>query len=216
MIKCEVLRHLIAFTMLGMFVHMQAQDNVRIHYKNGTHADISITEIDSLTFVSAGSSTTVEAELTGSWLWGNVGTGYYELLVFNKDYTYTGYDNYFTYGFDTMTYGFFSQYGTMLTLWSNGFGYQYRYNWFITGLTENALSVMTKMGPFTYYRLQPETLRLKVGESLTSGEDEYIFADGVVARVEGNKLTGIARGETYIIKMTASTQLNWAYKVVVE
>lgn len=211
-----MMRHLIIIILLGTFAHMQAQDNVRIHYKNGTHTDISMAEIDSLTFVEAGSSTSVEAELTGSWLWGNTEAGYYELLAFSEDHTFTGYDNYFTYGFDTMTYGFFSWYGTMLTLWSNGFGYQRRYNWFITGLTENALSVMTKMGPFTYYRLKPEVVSLKVGEGLASSGDTYVFADGAVVRIENGLLIGLARGESYILKMDSATQMIWAYKVVVE
>ena len=211
-----MMRHLIIIILLGTFAHMKAQDNVRIHYRNGTHTDISMAEVDSLTFVEAGSSTSVEAELTGSWLWGNTEAGYYELLAFSKDHTYTGYDNYFTYGFDTMTYGFFSWYGTMLTLWSNGFGYQRRYNWFITSLTENALSVMTKMGPFTYYRLKPEVVRLEVGESLASSEDTYVFADDAVVRIENGHLMGLARGESYVLKMDSATQMIWAYKVVVE
>ena len=197
-------------------ITLMAQNTMRVHYKDGTEQDISTSQIDSLTFVDADATTTAEAELTGNWLWGNKEAEYYELLAFSNDHTYTGYDNYFSYGFDTMTYGFYSQYGTMLTLWSNGFGYQYRYNWFITSLTENALSVMTKMGPFTYYRLRAEALRLKVGETLPSGEDEYVFADGVIVRIEGGQLTGIGHGETYILKMTASSQMIWAYKVVVE
>ena len=31
------------------------------------------------------------------------------------------------------------------------------------GLTENALDVMTRMGRFTYYRLQPGMIHLQVG-----------------------------------------------------
>lgn len=197
-------------------ITLMAQNTMRVHFKNGTKQDISTSQIDSLTFVNANATTTVEAELRGNWLWGNQEAGYYELLAFNNDHTYTGYDYYFSYGFDTMTYGFYSHYGTMLTLWSNGFGYQYRYNWFITGLTENALSVMTKMGPFTYYKLQSEMLRLKVGETLPCGDDEYVFADGIVVRIEGGQLTGIGRGETYILKLTNSSQMIWAYKVIVE
>jgi hypothetical protein len=75
---------------------------------------------------------------------------------------------------------------------------------------------MTKMGPFTYYRLRTETLRLKVSETLPCGEDEYVFADGTIAQIEGGQLIGIGRGETYILKLTASSQMIWAYKVVVE
>ena len=200
-----------------LFAHMQAQDNVRIYYKNRAHIDIPITEIDSLTFADSDTVSIVDAELTGSWLWGSAEKGYYELLSFNKDHTYTAYDNYFTYGFDTTTYGFYSQYITMLTLWSNGFGYQHRYNWYITGLSPNALSVMTKMGPFTYYRMQHEVIKLKVGEKLNIKDEETcVFVDGVIVLLEDNQLIGNAHGETYILKMITQTKIIWAYKLMVE
>lgn len=197
-----------------------AQSHVRVHYKNGSRVDIPIADVDSLTFVDAevDSVGVGRAELTGSWVWGNVEQGYYEVLTFGSDRTYTGYDNYFTYGFDTWTYGFYSQYGAMLTMWSNGYGYQRRYNWFVTALSENVLEVMTKMGPFTYYRLQPEMVRLKVdGEPLSCGEgDSFVFADGVIAAIEDNKLKGVAEGSTYIQKYDAATKKILSYKVVVE
>lgn len=100
----------------------QAQDTMRIHYKDGRHSDVAIEQVDSITFVKGGDVPAAEASLIGSWLWGNQEQGYYEVLTFGEDRTYTGYDNYFTYGFDTWTYGFYSQYGTMLTMWSNGYG----------------------------------------------------------------------------------------------
>lgn len=199
---------------------LNAQNTMRIHYKDGTRGDVPIAQIDSITFVDGeggGGEEVQVKELTGSWLWGSVTQGYYELLTFNVDKTYTGYDNYFTYGFDTMTYGYYSVYGAMLNMWSNGFGYQHRYNWFITALTENALGVMTKMGPFTYYKLQPEVIRLKVNESLTCAEgDSFVFADGVVVSIEDNKLRGVAVGETYIQKLKAASNHIVSYKVVVE
>jgi len=125
---------------------------MRIHYKSGVHTDIAIAEIDSLTFVEGdgykhdNDNVDEDASLVGSWLWGDIDAGYYELLTFNDDHTYTGYDNYFTYGFDTQTYGGYSHYGAMLTLQSNGFGYKRRYNWYVAALTGNALEVMTRMG----------------------------------------------------------------------
>ncbi len=211
---------LLLLMLLDSVISLFAQSHVRVHYKNGTRVDIPIETIDSLTFVDAevDSVGVGRAELTGSWVWGNVEQGYYEVLTFGEDRTYTGYDNYFAYGFDTWTYGFYSQYGTMLTMWSNGFGYQRRYNWFVTALAENALEVMTKMGPFTYYRLQPEMVRLKVGgEPLSCGEgDSFVFADGVIAAIEDNKLKGIAKGTTYIQKYDATTKKILSYKVVVE
>ena len=140
-----------------------AQTHMRIHHKGGGHSDVLIEQIDSLTFVDNKDVTLIESELIGGWLWGSLDSGYYEQLSFNEDKTYTGYDNYFSYGFDAMTYGWYMQMGSMLTLQSNGFGYKRRHNWLILGLTDNALDVMTKMGRFVYYRVQPEVLHLKVG-----------------------------------------------------
>ncbi len=216
---CFIRKVLIIVSLLAAQM-LNAQNTMRIHYKDGTRGDVPIAQIDSITFVDGeggGGEEVQVKELTGSWLWGSVTQGYYELLTFNVDKTYTGYDNYFTYGFDTMTYGYYSVYGAMLNMWSNGFGYQHRYNWFITALTENALGVMTKMGPFTYYKLQPEVIRLKVNESLTCAEgDSFVFADGVVVSIEDNKLRGVAVGETYIQKLKAASNHIVSYKVVVE
>lgn len=194
-----------------------AQNTIRIHSKNGGVYEVQTENVDSITFGDADSLNVVEIEFAGSWLWGSAEKGYYELLSFSKDHTYTAYDNYFTYGFDTTTYGFYSQYSAMLTLWSNGFGYQHRYNWYVTGLSANALSVMTKMGPFTYYRLQPEILNIRVGNSIECADDDsFVFADGVVVNIEDGKLYGIKGGTTFIQKYIASTGLIYAYKVVVE
>ena len=77
-----------------------AQSHMRIHLKNGGQVDIPVADIDSVTFVESGEEPSEEAELKGSWLWGDADAGYYELLTFNDDNTYTCYDNYFTYGFD--------------------------------------------------------------------------------------------------------------------
>ena len=66
-----------------------------------------------------------------------------------------------------MTYGWYAQVGAMLTMQSNGYGYNRRNSWFVMGLTENALAVMTRMGRFTYYRLQLKVIHLQAGgESL--------------------------------------------------
>ena len=195
-----------------------AQSHMRIHHKGGGQSDIAIEQIDSITFVDGKEVAMEEASLTGSWLWGDVEAGYYELLTFNENKTYTGYDNYFTYGFDTMTYGWYLQMGNMLTLQSNGFGYNRRYNWFVMGLTDNALDVMTKMGRFVYYRLQPEVLHLQVGNEPLACEngDSFVFADGVVARIAEGKLQGVAKGTTYVQKHIAETDCIVAYKVLVE
>ena len=195
-----------------------AQTHLRIHHHGGGYSDVAIEQIDSVTFVDGSDVPSEEASLVGSWLWGDATAGYYELLTFNDDKTYTGYDNYFTYGFDTMTYGWYGQYGAMLTLQSNGFGYSHRYNWFLMGLTDNALDVMTKMGRFTYYRLQPEVIRLQEGEELpvSANGDHFVFADGVVVCIDDGKLKGISKGMTYVQKCLGSESTIKAYQVVVE
>lgn len=195
-----------------------AQTHMRIHHKDGGHSDVPIEQIDSITFVYSDDVVSAEVELSGGWLWGDKKAGYYELLTFNNDKTYTGYDNYFTYGFDTMTYGWYFRNGNLLTLQSNGFGYNRKYTWFVMEQTENTLDMMTKMGRFTYYRLQPEIFSIKVGEEsyICKDGDYYVFTDGVkVSDIKG-KLKGISKGITYILKYSARTDLIMAYKVIVE
>jgi len=206
---------IILWCLLGLNIASSAQNQMRIHYKGGAVSDVPIEEIDSVTFMQ-NDTPAEEATLIGSWFWGNVEQGYYELLTFNDDRTYTGYDYYFAYGFDTMTYGWWAQIGAMLTMQSNGFGYQRRYNWYITELTENALGVMTKMGPFTYYKVQPDTLNLQVNGTLTCQEgDSFVFADGVRITIQDNKLVGLMPGETYIQKYIAASKRIVSYKVIV-
>ena len=220
MIKMErtcIIRESLFVVLLFGAQMLNAQNAMRIHYKDGTRVYMPIEQIDSITFLD-GEEVPLMGELKGSWLWGNAEVGYYEMLTFNEDHTYTGYDNYFTYGFDTMTYGWWGQMGAMLTLQSNGFGYQRRYNWYITGLSTNALSVMTKMGPFTYYRLQPEIYSIKVGEESYECKDGdyYVFTDGAKVTVSSGKLKGLSEGTTYILKYSEKSDLIMAYKVNVE
>lgn len=200
-------------------VPIVAQNTMRIHYKDGSEQDISISQIDSITFVEKDSYNEEEnVKLTGCWLWANKDAGYYELLTFNEDYTYTGYDYYFSYGFDTQTFGWYSLYGNMLTLQSNGFGYRRRYNWFVIGMTGNALEVMTNMGAYTYYRLQQETIYIQDGGSsaIFDNEDNIVFADGVIVEAEGNQLVGKAKGTTYILVSIAEQNKIVACKVIVK
>lgn len=201
-------------------VTLMAQNTMRVHYKDGREQDIPIEQVDSVTFVKGddtASDPVGDISIIGSWLWGNLEQGYYELLTINDDHTYTCYDNYFSYGFDLMTYGWWAQIGAMITLQSNGFGYQRRNNWYITELTENALGVMTKMGPFTYYKLQPETLRLQVKGTLTCEDgDLFVFADGVIVSIQDNKLVGLTVDETYIQKHIAASNAILSYRVIVE
>ena len=199
-------------------IGIHAQTHMRIHHKGGGHSDVPIEQMDSITFVDGSDLPDNEASLMGSWLWGDTEAGYYELLTFNEDKTYTGYDNYFTYGFDTMTYGWYMQMGSMLTLQSNGFGYKHCYNWFVKGLTGNALDVMTKMGRFVYYRLQPEVLHLQVGGEPLAYEngDSFVFADGVAARIVEGGLQGVTKGSTYVQMHIAETDCIVAFKVLIE
>lgn len=205
----------IIYCLLGLSITCMAQHHMRIHYKGGAVSDIPIEQMDSITFVQK-DTPAEEVTLIGSWFWGNTVMGYYELLTINEDHTYTGYDYFFEYGFNTMTYGWWSQIGAMLTLQSNGYGYQRRYNWYITELTGNALGVMTNTGPFTYYKVQPETLTLQVNGILTCEDgDSFVFADGVRAAIQDNTLVGLSAGETYIQKYIAASKRIVAYKVVV-
>ena len=104
----------------------------------------------------------------------------------------------------------------VLTLQSNGFGYNRKYTWFMIGLTENALDVMTKMGQFTYYKLQRETITLHLGECLECEDgNSFVFADGVVVRITGNELVGLSKGTTCVQKKIGNTNI-LSYKVVVE
>ena len=193
-----------------------AQNAMRIHYKNGFISEFPISEVDSITFTQDCAYQQKDT-LSGSWLWGDAEAGYYELLTFNDDKAYTGSDNYFTYGFDTMTYGWYRLMGSMLTLQSNGFGYNRRYDWFVVGLTGNALDVMTKMGRFIYYKLQPEIIYLHINEEHHAGDDgnSFVFADGTIANIIDGKLKGMAVGTSYTQKYVAGSNLILAYKVVV-
>jgi hypothetical protein len=206
---------LLIIIVAGITTH--AQIHMRIYHKEGGHSDVPIEQIDSITFVNSDEALTEEMELTGNWLWGSKEKGYYEVLSFNKGRTYTGYDYYLEYGFDTWTYGTYMVNGLLLNLWSYGYGYCRTYRWYIIGCTENALEVMTQMGRFTYYRVQSEVYSLKIGEeSYTCGDgDFYVFTDGVKILDKGGVLKGIGEGTTYILKYNAESKLIMAYKVVI-
>lgn len=204
---------IICLTMLC--TSMLAQNTLRIHYKNGTTADVVIADVDSLSFTEKSDEAT-SATLVGSWLWGNVEAGYYELATFNTDNTFTAYDNMFSFGYENNAYGWYSQLGNMLVMRAYGYGYMPRYNWFVSTLTDNQLTVITQMGPFTYYRLQPDVIQMKVGETLSLAEGEMlVFADGVTAQSVANGIKALLPGTTYIIKTDTYTAKTWGYKLVV-
>ena len=216
LMKTELKRILLTAKVAIICITMNAQALLRIHHTSGSHTDVPIEHIDSITFIN-GADVQAEVELTGSWLWGGKSAGYYELLTFYNDNTYTGYDNYFTYGFDTMTYGWYSMYGGLLVLRSYGLGYNRHLTWYLMGLTRNALDVMTRMGRFTYYRLQPESIHLHIGEYMECVEGEsFVFADGIITTIQDNRLYGVTKGATYIQKKLATTNNIVSYRVIVE
>ena len=191
-----------------------AQNTLRIHYKNGTTADVTIADVDSLSFVEK-TSEPATATLAGSWFWGSVEAGYYELATFNTDNTFTAYDNMFSFGYETSAYGWYSQLGNMLVMRAYGYGYLRRYNWFVSTLTDNQLTVITEMGPFTYYRLQPDVIYMKVGDTLPLSQGEtLVFADGVTLQAANNSLKALLPGITYILKSITATGQTWGSKVV--
>lgn len=198
-------------------VGMYAQQHMHIHYKDGTQQTVPLERVDSVTFAPAAEEDTADAVLTGGWLWASMEAGYYELLSFAADHTYTAYDNYFGYGLETRTYGLYAQYGNLLTLRSHGYGYSHRYDWLVTALTANALAVTTRMGSFTYYRLQPETISLQLSGSARPCEPggDYLFADGIVATVTADGLRGLKPGTTYVLCRQAGSGHVVAYQVTV-
>lgn len=210
---------LIVLLVLAVFYchKLEAQNTMRINYKDGGVLDTPIERIDSITFIEK-TEESHKTTLIGEWLWGSKEKGYYEVLSFNEDRTYIGYDYYLEYGFDTWTYGTYIVNGIMLNMWSNGYGYRRMYRWFVTALTENALEFMTQMGSFTYYRVQPEIYSLKVGEESYEciGNDYYVFTDGVKVTDVNGKLKGVCEGTTFILKFNAASGLIMAYKLVVE
>lgn len=194
------------------------QTDIRVYFHNGHNEDFPIEEIDSISFVDKDDETHTEISLLGSWLYGSTEMGYYELLTFNEDRSYLGYDNYFTYGLETETFGWYFDMGNMLTLQSNGFGYQRTHRWFVTSRTKNALEVMTQMGRFVYYKLQNEVIHLSVSSSpfVCKNGEECIFADGVIVKVSHNQLVGLTEGISYVLILQSATNTIMAYKVVVE
>ena len=102
------------FLLLSVLLYQEtaAQNAMRISYTDGNTSEIPIGQIDSIYFIEK-TADSFEASITGEWFWGSQEQGYYEVLTFNEDHTYTGYDNYFSYGFDTMTYGYWGQIGAM-------------------------------------------------------------------------------------------------------
>ncbi len=204
---------------LNSFFVLKAQNTMRVHCKDNTILDISISRIDSITFVEDNQQegNTGTGSLEGTWMWGTLESGYYELLTFNADRTYMGCDCYFEYGFESYSYGTYVNNGIMLNLWKSGYGYRQTYRWFISCLTENALEVVTQLGKYLYYRVRPEPIYIAQGHYWECPlGNSFVFADGVVVRIENGMLYGVSQGTTYIQMFETSSGLVFAYKVVVQ
>lgn len=144
---------LFIFLLLGI-ITMSAQNTMRVSLKDGTSVDIPIEQIDSVTFVIVEKEQPHEVSLVGTWYWESLERGYSEILTFNADGSFTCIDHYFGYEFDSTTYGTYMFFGSILNLRSNGYGYSLFHQWMVTELTETKLSVMTKMGRFTYDKVK--------------------------------------------------------------
>lgn len=144
---------LLIFLLLGITT-MSAQNTMRVSLKDGTPVDIPIEQIDSVTFVTVEREQPREVTLVGTWYWESRERGYSETLTFNADGSFTCIDHYFGYDFDSTTYGTYMFFGSILNLRSNGYGYSLFHQWMVTELTETKLSVMTKMGRFTYDKVK--------------------------------------------------------------
>ena len=197
-----------------------AQTTMCIDFRDGSRQEIALSRIDSITFTDTPQvPPQQETSLEGAWFWGKREAGYYELLTMNADRTYTGYDLYLDYGIPTQTYGVYWLMGSMLYLQSNAVGYKRIYRWFLTGLTANALDVVTEWGRFTYFRVQPEAIRLSANSQPVSPPegDSYLFADGLCVDIDADgNLKPLAPGTTYVTRHTAATNTTVALKVIIE
>lgn len=193
-----------------------AQNTMRINYKDGTVQNVDITRVDSITFVEMDLKPQ-EASIVGEWMWGGLQEGYYEVIRFDQERTFTAEDCYFSYGFTNHTYGTYTYSGIQLNLLSNGIGYKRMNRWFVTYPSDNELEVMTQMGSFTYYRLQPETIRLKAWKDRLACEEGEVwsFADLTTAGIEDGQLVGLQPGTTYVQKLNTADNTTKAYKVEV-
>lgn len=129
-----------------------AQNTMRVSLKDGTCVDIPIEQIDSVNFVIVTDEQEEQVSLIGTWYWESQEQGYSETLTFNADCSFVCKDHYFEYGFDSSTYGTYMFFGSILNLRSNGYGYNRFYQWMVTELTETRLTVLTKMGSYTYIK----------------------------------------------------------------
>lgn len=146
--------HIILGLVLALYgIEADAQNTMRVTQKDGTTLDIPIGNIDSITFVTIEEPES-KTSICGTWYWVSQEQGYSETLTFNADGTFTCPDHYFGYGFDSQTYGTYMFFGSMLNMRSYGYGYNRNYQWMVTELTEEKLTVLTKMGSFTYTKIK--------------------------------------------------------------
>lgn len=144
---------ILSFILASLCIDAEAQNTMRVAQKDGTVIDIPISNVDSITFVTVDDPES-KVSICGTWKWVGQEEDYSETLTFNDDGSFTCVDYYFAYGFDSQTYGTYMFFGSMLNLRSNGYGYNRYYQWMVTELTEEKLTVLTKMGNFTYTKVK--------------------------------------------------------------
>jgi len=201
---------------------LMAQNTMRVNRVDGTYVDIPVSDIEDVTFINQ-ENPVGEATLAGQWLWGSKSEGYFELLTFNEDGSFIGYDKYFEFGTTYNMYGTYTRIGSILNLrftmqgYGVGAGYTYRYQLLIQDLTEYDLSVMTQYENYTYSRLQKEVFKLSKNQTLKCSDGDYfVFADDDFLSGTNTELKAINTGTTYILKYLSSKNHILAYKVVVE
>lgn len=145
----------LAALLLGIS-NVSAQSVMRVHLQGRNPVDFPVEQIDSIALVTAEEESAQKGTLVGTWRWESREQGYSETLTFNADGTFTCLDHYFDYGFDSSTYGIYMFFGSMLSMRSNGYGYSRFYQWMVTELTDLRLTVLTRMGSFTYMRGRDE------------------------------------------------------------
>lgn len=152
------MRILLLWALVLCGIQASAQNVMRVCQKDGSVQDIPVASIDSVTFVTVGDSEQT-MPLVGTWKWVGQEEGYSETLTFRSDGSFICLDHYFAYGFDNQTYGTYVFFGSILNLRSNGYGYARYYQWMVTELTNEKLTVLTKMGTFTYTRVKDESTK---------------------------------------------------------
>lgn len=146
-----MMKYILTLIMMSIgTIILNAQNTMRIHLKDGTPLDIPLENVDSISFIEVEQEQTEKATIVGTWYWESKEDGYSETLTFNADGSFFCVAHYFSLGFETNTYGFYNLFGSTLKLWTNGYGIGRFQHWMIAELNESKMTVLTRMGSFTY------------------------------------------------------------------